>query len=341
MGPRRLCVVPGDGIGPEVTSVAVEVLRAATEEVSIEYAEAGWKTFCDKGDSVPKTTLDQIRDCGAALFGAVSSPSRKVDGYQSAILKIRQSLELYANLRPVRGRWARKGRDNIDLIIVRENSEGLYGGHEYKRGDCVIAEKRVTKSASERIGRQAAMIAMANAMKTVTIVHKANVLPLTEGLFRDTVKDTINGISSEIEIREGLVDIVAYNLVAHPESFEVLVTTNMFGDILSDLASFWCGGMGRAPSLNLGETVAVAEPVHGSAPDIAGKGIADPAATILSMALLSRYYWKDDDLANRLESATIQAINNTSENSISTTHFANAVIKELKNGAGVLCSKPV
>lgn len=323
---RKLCVIPGDGIGPEVTSAAIQVLQEATSNVEIVYAQAGWQTFSRLGDSVPEETFAAIRDCGAALFGAVSSPSRKVEGYRSAILRIRQTLELYANVRPVKDVWANEPQDRIDMVIVRENSEGLYGGQERQQEDRVVAEKVVTRPASMRIARVASEVAAIHEMDQVTIVHKANVLPLSEGLFRDVARETIQHHASGLTINEGLVDIVAHNLVAQPEKFQVLVTTNMFGDILSDLAAYWCGGMGRAPSLNLGDEYAVAEPVHGSAPDIAGQGIADPAATILSMALLSRYYWKDQTLANRLEQATINAIRSVDRDSFTTSGFTAAVI---------------
>ncbi len=307
MARRKLCVIPGDGIGSEVTSAATRVLLAATHDIDMVHAEAGWQTFCETGDSVPSETLESIHQCGAALFGAVSSPSHRVENYQSAILKMRQALELYANLRPVDGRWAHPP-NQVNLIIVRENSEGLYCGVEHGDSESAMAENRVTRRASLRIARRAAWVARFNRMTRITIVHKANVLPLSEGLFRAAAREAIEAESANIEIDERLVDIAAFELVAKPASFQVLVTNNMFGDILSDLAAYWCGGMGRAPSLNLGDEFAVAEPVHGSAPDIAGRGVADPSATILSLAMLCRYYWQDESLASQLESATIRAI---------------------------------
>jgi homoisocitrate dehydrogenase len=337
---RKLCVIPGDGIGPEVTAAAVQVLQAATNDVEIVEASAGWQTFCDTGDSVPAETLAAIRECGAAFFGAVSSPSGKVDGYQSAILKIRQTLDLYANLRPVRSLWADGDRDDINLLIVRENSEGLYAGREQLMGDRAVAEKVVTRAASARIGRQAAAIAAQRSQPDgprVTIVHKANVMPLSDGLFRDAVRQAVQACAAGIEIDECLVDLAAYRLAARPQDFQVLVTTNLYGDILSDLAAIWCGGMGRAPSLNLGDQLAVAEPVHGSAPDIAGHGIADPAAAILSLALLSRHYWQDSGLAECLEQATVAAIRATSAEDFSTSAFAGRVIECLQTQRQGFC----
>lgn len=328
---KKLCVIPGDGIGPEVVSAALEVVAAACDDIEVVHAEAGWQTFCDWGDSVPPDTLEKIQDCGAALFGAVSSPAGKVQGYQSAILTIRQALDLFSNIRPVRSGWSTSGRDDIEMVIVRENTEGLYCGREHRSGDRAMAEKIVTRAASERIGKMAADVARINQMKSVTIVHKANVLPVSEGLFRDSARNAIESCNPGLKINESLVDIVAHNLVARPELFEVLVTTNMFGDILSDLAAWWCGGMGRAPSLNLGYQYAVAEPVHGSAPDIAGQGVADPSATILSMAMLCRYFWKDELLADLLEKSTIMAVHEMADEPFTTQGFTDAVIQKLNS----------
>jgi len=329
----RLCVIPGDGIGPEVTQAAITVLEAATDRVQVDWASAGWQTFCEQGDSVPEATLEKIRDCGAALFGAVASPARKVEGYRSAILKIRQTLDLYANLRPVRGSWALGGREDIDLTIVRENTEGLYVGQESI--DCdgrrATAERVITQAASQRIGEMAGRIAEQRSTGgKVTIVHKANVLPLSDGLFRDSVRSVLQEMDCPLQIDEGLVDIVAHRLVTQPEQFQVIVTTNMFGDILSDLAACWCGGMGRAPSLNLGAAFAVAEPVHGSAPDIAGQGVADPTASILSLALLCRHHWQDAALAERLEQAVKMAIQKWGQGPMQTDEFTRLVIHHLK-----------
>lgn len=304
---HKLCVITGDGIGPEVTRAAIRVLQAATSEIGICYAEAGWQVFCDCGNSVPDATLAKLRECGAGLFGAVSSPSHKVDGYRSAIIRLRKELDMFANLRPIKGVWADVSNPEIDLLIVRENTEGLYSGIERSDGDRAVAEKIVTRQASARLAQLAIDAATINAIDRATIVHKANILPITDGLFRDTVREVLESGSS-LAIDESLVDIAAYRLVARPETFRMVITMNLYGDILSDLAAHWCGGMGRAPSLNLGHEFALAEPVHGSAPDIAGQGIADPTATILSLSLLCRYHWKEFELADRLEQAAISTI---------------------------------
>ena len=307
----RLCIIEGDGIGKEVVPAAVQVLQRAVPGLEITQAEAGWETFTRRGVSVPEETLAAVRASGAALFGAVSSPSRKVQGYRSAILTLRQALDLYANLRPVVSLPVVSPRAGIDLLIVRENTEGMYAGRERLEGDTAIAERVITRQASYRIGHKAVELALAAGRKRLTIVHKANVLPVTDGLFRDTVRAAAVELDAEghgLAVDELLVDTAANQMVSQPEKFEVIVTTNLFGDILSDEAAHWCGGMGLAPSLNWGPDAAIAEPVHGSAPDIAGKGIANPVAAILSGALLARYVWEMPEAAQRIESAVRAAL---------------------------------
>jgi homoisocitrate dehydrogenase len=301
-----LCVIEGDGIGKEVIPAAVEVLKAVIPDLYIHAAQAGWQTFQEYGTSVPTETLTAVRKCGAALFGAVSSPSGKVEGYRSAILTLRQELDLYANVRPVRSLPRLSPRQDVNLVIMRENTEDLYVGRERMEEDSAVAERVITRRASQRIGRRAVEVLRIENFQRLTIVHKANILPLTDGLFRDTVCATVQEMRHPGEnwaVDELLVDTAAYQLVSHPHTFGVLVTTNLFGDILSDEAAFWCGGMGLAPSLNWGDEIAIAEPVHGSAPDIAGRGIANPIAAILSAALLVRYYWNLPQVAWQIENA--------------------------------------
>jgi homoisocitrate dehydrogenase len=309
----QLCVIPGDGIGQEVIPAAVRVLHAVVPGLTTVEAEAGWDCFQRRGASVPQETLDNIRQCGAAIFGAVSSPSRKVQGYRSAILTMRQELDLYANLRPVRSLPAVSPRADIDLLIFRENTEGLYAGRERLEddGQTAIAERVITRQASLRLAQRALQLMRWLGRERLTIVHKANVLPVTDGLFRDTVREAVAQAQQEgfpVEVDELLVDIAALKLIAEPERFDCIITTNLFGDILSDEAAYWCGGMGLAPSINLGGSVALAEPVHGSAPDIAGKGIANPIAAILSAALLARYAWRMGEAADQIETAVRLAL---------------------------------
>jgi homoisocitrate dehydrogenase len=304
-------VIPGDGIGKEVVPVAVEVLRTVLPEVVCEPAEAGWGCFQACGEAVPAETVEAVRRCGAALFGATASPGRQVAGYRSAVLTLRQQLGLYANIRPVRSRGALSARPDVDLVVVRENTEDLYVGAELRVGDVAIAQRVVSAAASRSIAAAAMRVADARRAKKLTIVHKANVLPITDGLFRDCVREIVErwpGESANIEVEESYVDVAALRMVAEPQSFDVIVTTNLFGDILSDAAAHWGGGLGVAPSLNLGDGLAVAEPVHGSAPDIAGSGAANPAAAISSVALLVEHVWNRPDLARRIERAVDAAL---------------------------------
>ncbi len=306
-----LCVIEGDGIGKEVVPAAVEVLNAVLPDMEIVKAEAGWECFNKYGSSVPESTLQTIRECGAALFGAVSSPARKVEGYRSAIITMRQSLDLYANIRPIQSLPRLSSRPDVNMIIVRENTEGLYSGREHSDGNTAIAERVITRSASMRIGEKAIEMVRAGKRSRLSIIHKANILPVSDGLFRDSVLDVIDRSRHQDEnwtVDEILVDTAAMKIISEPHKLDVLVTTNLFGDILSDEAAYWAGGMGLASSLNLGDEIAMAEPVHGSAPDIAGKGIANPIAAILSTALLLRYYWHKKAEAEIMENAVRKAL---------------------------------
>ncbi len=280
----RIVVIPGDGIGQEVIPAAVEVLEATGLPLEFVAAEAGWGTFERRGTALPAETVAAVRECRLALFGAVSSPARKVAGYRSPIVALRRELDLYANLRPALSVPIPGSRAGIDLLIVRENTEGLYAGRERREGDTAIAERVITRGASARIGRVACELAMRR-RRQLTIVHKANILPETCGLFRDTVRAAAADFPG-LAVEECLVDTMALRLVLAPEAFDVVVTTNLFGDILSDEAAALVGGLGLAPAGNVGAGVAVFEPVHGSAPDIAGRGVANPVAAILAAAML-------------------------------------------------------
>ncbi|TVP88679.1 MAG: isocitrate/isopropylmalate dehydrogenase family protein [Pseudomonadaceae bacterium] len=305
----RLCVIPGDGIGAEVVPVAVRALQVLLPDLQVESAEAGWGCFQRCGQSVPDLTLQRMRACGAGLFGAVSSPSHPVTGYRSAILTLRQTLGLNVNLRPVRSWSGVSPRDDVDLLILRENSEGLYSGREQMlSAGHAMAERHITAAASEALAQRAVEVAKLRGAKRLTLVHKANVLPLTCGLFRDRCRAVLNAAGLADRVDERLVDVAALQLVAEPQHFDLLLTTNLFGDILSDLACHWSGGLGLAPSLNWGQGIALAEPVHGSAPDIAGTGRANPLAAVLSAALLLRYHWALPTLADRLEAAVDQVL---------------------------------
>lgn len=306
-----LCVIEGDGIGLEVIPAAVRVLREVISGLRVFPAEAGWECFLRRGVPAPQETLETVRGCGAALFGAVSSPSIKVEGYRSAVVTLRQELDLYANLRPVRCLPRISPEREVDLLIVRENLECLYIGRERLEGEVAIAERVITRRAALRIGRRALELALQSKRRKMTIVHKANILPLTDGLFRDCIHEAAAEMlipPEDVELEEILVDTAAYLLISRPERFSLIVTTNLYGDILSDEAAHWCGGLGLAASLNWGERIAIAEPVHGSAPDIAGQGIANPIAAILSGALLARYAWGLAEEAEKIENAVHSAL---------------------------------
>ncbi len=300
----QLCVIPGDGIGREVIPAAVEVLQAVVPNLETIPLKAGWDCFLECGSSVPSETLEALRSTGAGLFGAVSSPSHRVEGYRSAILTMRQTLDLYGNIRPVYPLPGRSPNPNVNMIVVRENTEGLYVGQEQRDGDTAIANRVITRKASYRIGAMAARLMEQLQRQRLTIVHKANVLPVTDGLFRDSVREAVqNHKSYSVAVDELLVDVAALKILESPEQFDCVVTTNLFGDILSDAAAYWGGGLGLAPSLNLGDDIALAEPVHGSAPDIAGTGQANPTAAILSAALLARHAWNLPEAADQIEAA--------------------------------------
>lgn len=328
----QLCVMPGDGIGKEVIPAAVDVLQAVVPDLETIPAEAGWACFEKLSVSVPQETLDTITACGAALFGAVSSPSRKVEGYRSAILTLRQALALYANLRPVRSLPHISPTQGIDFVVVRENTEGMYAQRERWQGEEAIAERVITRAASARIGQVALELAAKRERKQLTIVHKANILPLTDGLFRDTVREVAADFPT-VNVDELLVDIACLKVVSEPMRYDVIVTTNLFGDIMSDVASYWAGGMGYAPSINIGRDAVLAEPVHGSAPDIAGQGIANPIASILSAALLVRYAWGNEEGAGRIENAVHAFLEESGPDvlagKLGTVEITNGVLKQL------------
>jgi len=310
-GQLQLCVIEGDGIGREVIPAALQVLRTVAPDVKLYHESAGWGTFQERGTSLPESTLEQAKRCGAVLFGAAQSPAYPVDGYFSPILKLRRALRAYANLRPTTYLPVPTSREGVDLLVVRENTEDLYIGHEHTEdeGKTGIAEKVITRDATERVARLAYELATRVERRKVTVVHKANVLPQSDGLFRRVALE-VAGYFPEITTDELFVDTAAYWMVKDPSRFDVILTPNLYGDILSDMAAAWGGGLGLAPSLSMGENIALAEPVHGSAPDIAGKGIANPTASILSVAMLLRHFWDRQEAGARIEKAVRMALDN-------------------------------
>lgn len=284
MAKYTICLIEGDGIGHEVIPAARRVLEAAGLDAQYITADAGYEHFLDIGTSVPDETLEKVKNAHATLFGAATSPSKKVPGFFGAIRYMRRKLDLYANVRPTKTRAVQNAFTNVDLVLVRENTEGLYVEQERRYGDTAIADAVITKRASERIGQYAANLAMRRS-KRLHVVHKANVLPVTQGLFLETIMDVAHAIEG-LETRDIIVDNCAMQLVRNPSQFDVLVATNLFGDILSDLAAGLVGGLGIASSGNIGDQYAVFESVHGSAPDIAGQGISNPTATVLSAVMM-------------------------------------------------------
>jgi homoisocitrate dehydrogenase len=305
----QLCVIEGDGVGHEVIPAAVRVLKSLVPELQIFPAEAGFECLVKHGTPLPAETVELAERCRAVLFGAAESPSFHVEGYFSPIIALRQQLQAYANVRPTRYLPVATARPGVDMIIVRENTEDLYTGSETltEDGDRGTAHKIVTRVASERVSHRAYKLARVNNRKRITIVHKANVLPKSDGLFRRVALE-VSELYPDIETDELLVDTAAYWMVKSPSRFDIILTSNLYGDILSDMGAAWGGGLGLAPALNLGDDAAIAEPVHGTAPDIAGKGIANPTAAILSVALLLRHHWERVDLAERIEYAITKAI---------------------------------
>ena len=287
----RICVIEGDGIGREVIPAAVRVLEATGLAFTAVRAEAGWECFRACGTSLPAETVAAAAESDAILFGAVSSPSHRVEGYHSPIVALRRELDLFANLRPARSRSLPASRPDIDLLIARENHEGLYVQRERREeaqnGSVrAVAERVITERGAIRIARVACRLARQR-RGHLTVVHKANVLPETGGLFREAVL-AVAGDYDDLDVDELLVDAAALRLVIDPKRFDVLVCPNLFGDILSDEAAGLVGGLGLAPSANVGASRAPAlfEPVHGSAPDIAGRGIANPIAAFLAVAMM-------------------------------------------------------
>jgi len=358
----RVCVIPGDGIGREVIPAAIEVLRATGLALEFVPAEAGWECFERHGTALPDETLAAAQAADAVLFGAVGSPSFPVPGYRSPIVALRRALDLYANIRPVSNfrlqiADCRLNDSNpiyklqstiynpVDLVVVRENTEGMYAGRERLEdgGETAIAERVITRRASERIVRTAFELARNRheaignrqsehieasspiahrPLPKVTIVHKANVMRETCGLFRATALRVAEEYP-DVAHEELLVDNCALQLVQRPERFDVIVTTNMFGDILSDVASYWGGGLGLAVSANIGgDRCALFEPVHGSAPDIAGKGVANPLAAIGCAALLLEHLANcNSQIANN---GSQDAVRPTGERSIADQFRASA-----------------
>ena len=299
----QIAVVPGDGIGKEVMEATIFVLDSLDIDFDYVYAEAGDECLEKTGNALPAETLDIIRNADACLFGAAGETAADV------IVKIRQEMKMFANLRPVKTYPNTNSLfENIDFMIVRENTEGMYiADEESYTDDGAVARRIITREAEERIIDYAFNYALENNKTKVTAVHKANVLKKTDGLFKEIFYDVAERYP-DIATEDFYVDATAMYLITQPQSFEVIVTTNLFGDILSDEGAGLVGGLGLIPSANIGEDGALFEPVHGSAPDIAGQGKANPIAMMLSAIMMLRYIG-ENEAADRFDAAILKVLN--------------------------------
>jgi len=279
----KIAIIPGDGIGKEIMEATLEVLDALNINLKYEYGEAGDECLKKNGVALSDETIAIAKNSDACLFGAAGETAADV------IVKLRQIMDLFINLRPVKSYPGVNSLfSGLDFIIVRENTEGIYVGQEEYTDDGAIAKRIITREASERICDFAFKYAKNNNKEKVTAVHKANVLKKTDGLFKKVFYEVANKYQN-IKAEDYYVDATAMYLLTRPQSFDVIVTTNLFGDILSDEGAGLVGGLGLLPSGNIGENNALFEPVHGSAPDIAGKGLANPTAMLLSAVMMLNY----------------------------------------------------
>ena len=333
----KIARIDGDGIGKEVTEAGIAVLESLDLNIDFIEAEAGRECFDKNGTTIPEETIRIAKNTKATLFGAITS----TPGQKSPIITLRQELDTYANLRPIK---SFKGIDclfdDLDFLIVRENTEGLYSGNETieeinEKDKKAIAQRVITKRASERISKLAFEEAIKLGKESVTCVHKANVLKKTDGVFKESFYKVANDYPN-IMTNDYYVDATAMYLLTKPQEFDVIVTSNLFGDILSDASAGLVGGLGLAPSGNLGDEHGIFEPVHGSAPDIAGNNISNPIAMLLSVSMMLEYlnedYWAEKvkvACENVLEKGKVKTPDLGGNNK--TMDVANEVIKEIKN----------
>jgi isocitrate dehydrogenase (NAD+) len=305
---HKVTLIPGDGIGPSIAEVAVRVIEAAGVKIDWDRVEAGLSAIDKYKDPLPPHVLDSIRSTNVALKGPLTTPVGS--GFRSVNVALRKEFDLYSNVRPARSfKGAPSRYENIDLVIVRENTEEFYAGIEHYIDPSRSAAETigvVTRSGSERIVRYAYEYARKHGRKKVTTVHKANILKYTGGLFLEVSRKT--GLEyPEIKTEDRIVDNMAMQMVINPHQFDVIVTTNLFGDILSDLASGLVGGLGLAPGANIGYSAAIFEAVHGSAPDITGMNIANPCAIVLAGVMMLRHL-NEDAAADRIERAVAEVV---------------------------------
>jgi isocitrate dehydrogenase (NAD+) len=331
---HRLTLIPGDGIGPEVTRAVLRVLEAAGFRADWEEFRAGAAALEEYGTTLPEPLLESIRKNKVALKGPITTPIG--EGFTSVNVGLRKALSLYANLRPVWNLPNVTSRfQNVDLVIVRENTEDLYAGLEHTVVPGVVESlKIITEDASTKIARFAFAYARKHKRKRVTAVHKANIMKLSDGLFLECTRRVARDYP-EVQYDERIVDALCMHLVMHPETLDVLVLPNLYGDIVSDLCAGLVGGLGVVPAANLGDGgLGVFEAVHGTAPDIAGQDKANPTALLLS-AVLMLYHLNEDDKAHRIKQALWTALGDGSARTAdlggraTTTQFTDAIVRAL------------
>ena len=336
-------LIPGDGIGPEIVDATLAALAALDAPFVWETHKAGMAGVSEFGDPLPQPTLDSIRRTTLALKGPLETPVG--GGFRSSNVRLREEFKLYANIRPALTMIPGGRYDDIDLVLVRENNEGLYVGFEHYipiDGDphaVAVASGVNTRAGCKHILEYAFDYAIRNGRKKVTVVHKANIMKALTGIFLETARDMYaERYKGRIDMDERIVDACAMQLVLNPWQFDVIVTTNLFGDILSDEIAGLVGGLGMAPGANIGEHAAIFEAVHGSAPDIAGKGVANPLALMLAAALMLDHVGRAD-LGGRLRTAILATLNidkvrtkDLTEGMATTQQFTDALVSRIKNG---------
>lgn len=338
MSAGRVTLIPGDGIGPEITTAVCGVLTAAGVELEWDEQLAGVAGLEETGTPLPDATVESLRQTGLALKGPLTTPVGT--GFRSVNVALRREFDLYANVRPAKSLIPGSRFEDVDIVLVRENTEGLYIGFEALipvGGDPkAVAQSNavVTRRGCERIARFAFEYAVKHGRKKVTICHKANILKAVSGLFLETAWDVAREYEGRVEADDVIIDAAAMKLVLDPSQFDVIVTTNMFGDILSDEIAGLVGGLGMAPGANIGDRAALFEAVHGSAPDIAGRGIANPSALLLAACLLLDHL-EDTDAAGRIRKALEATLEDGSvltpdlKGNATTMEFADAVTRRL------------
>jgi isocitrate dehydrogenase (NAD+) len=358
---HKITLLPGDGIGPEVTQAMQECVRTLGVKIDWDVHEVGDISIKKNGAPMPPAAVESIKKNKVAIKGPITTPVGT--GFRSVNVMLRQDLDLYANVRPVK-RYGSTNRaaDNIDIVIFRENTEDLYAGVEFKEGeaktkdfikqintlqpkqvkiDSGITIKAISISGTKRIMEAACKYAVQNNRKKITIVHKANIMKFSDGLFLEVARNVAKDYEGKVMVEDCIVDALCMKLVQKPESFDLLVLPNLYGDIVSDLCAGLVGGLGIAPGANIGEHAAVFEPVHGSAPDIAGQNKSNPTATLLSAVLMLRYIG-ETQAAQRLDTAVNEVIKEgkkvtadliTKDNKskpASTTEMTEAICEKLK-----------